>query len=108
MHIVDSYVKATEKGENRDNSTGGHMKRKRTYVNLILHGMRHNKRYQDNDKIKQHKNSKNNNWHSSQKVLRIKTMKHKSKETGGNVIMNKKMAIVRTEYVMLPRFGAIC
>ena len=38
----------------------------------------------------------------------LKTMKHKSKETGGNVIMNKKMAIVRTEYVMLPWFGAIC
>lgn len=51
MHIVDSYVKATEKGENTDNSIGGHMKRKRSYVNLIFHGMRHNKRYQDNDKI---------------------------------------------------------
>ena len=52
MHIVDFYVKATEKGENRDNSTGGHIKRMRSYVNLILHGMRYNKRYQDNDKIK--------------------------------------------------------
>lgn len=52
MHIVDSYIKATEKGENRDSSTGGHMKRMRSYVNLMLHRMRHNKRYQDNDKIK--------------------------------------------------------
>lgn len=33
--------------ENRDNSTGGHIKRTRSYVNLMLHKMRHNKRYQD-------------------------------------------------------------
>ena len=33
--------------ENRDSNTGGHIKRTRAYVNLILQKMRHDKRYQD-------------------------------------------------------------
>lgn len=33
--------------ENRDNNTGGHIKRTRTYVNLMLHKMRYDKHYQD-------------------------------------------------------------
>ena len=33
--------------ENRDNNTGGHIKRTRAYVNLMLHKMRRDKRYRD-------------------------------------------------------------
>lgn len=33
--------------ESRDNNTGGHIKRTRAYVNLMLHKMRHNPRYAD-------------------------------------------------------------
>ena len=33
--------------ENRDDNTGGHIRRTRAYVNLMLHKMRHDKRYED-------------------------------------------------------------
>lgn len=32
--------------ENRDDNTGGHIRRTRAYVNLMLHKMRHDKRYE--------------------------------------------------------------
>ena len=33
--------------ENRDDNTGGHIRRTRAYVNLMMHKMRHDKRYED-------------------------------------------------------------
>lgn len=42
--MVDSFATMVE---SRDNNTGGHIKRTRAYVNLMLEKMRHDKRYQD-------------------------------------------------------------
>ncbi len=42
--MVDSFATLVE---NRDNNTGGHIKRTRAYVDLILQKMRHDKRYRD-------------------------------------------------------------
>lgn len=43
-NMVESFANLVE---NRDSNTGGHIKRTRAYVNLILHKMRHDKRFQD-------------------------------------------------------------
>lgn len=42
--MVDSFATIVE---NRDDNTGGHIRRTRAYVNLMLHEMRHNPHYQD-------------------------------------------------------------
>ena len=43
-NMVESFANLVE---NRDSNTGGHIKRTRAYVNLILHKMRHDKKYKD-------------------------------------------------------------
>lgn len=43
-NMVESFANLVE---NRDSNTGGHIKRTRAYVNLILHKMRHDKLFQD-------------------------------------------------------------
>lgn len=42
--MVDGFATMVE---NRDENTGGHIKRTRAYVDLILHRMRHDSRYRD-------------------------------------------------------------
>lgn len=42
--MVESFATMVE---SRDGNTGGHIKRTRAYVNLMLHKMRHDKHYQD-------------------------------------------------------------
>ena len=43
-NMVESFANLVE---NRDSNTGGHIKRTRAYVNMILHKMRHDKKYKD-------------------------------------------------------------